>query len=115
MARYTCSYLVKLPIDQIQPSLKEILQSCNFDVLYQTGDYLMAREIPGEVAFTKLVRVEVLTDTTTATPEEVQVNFVVKNEELPLQLDNHCRQMFNLVTRAIANDNKWQLLENPIG
>lgn len=111
MARYTCSFIIAVPLEDLQPSLIEVLQSCNFDIIYDTGDYLMARESPGQVAFSKLVTVEVLIDRTTATDEEVRMNFVVKNEELPLQVDNHCRQMFDWVQEAITENGQWQLLE----
>jgi hypothetical protein len=91
------------------------LQSCNFDIIYDTGDYLMAREIPGRIAFAKLVTVEVLIDKSTATAQEVRMNFVIKNEELPLHLDNHCRQMFDMVQEAVAENRHWQLVESVAG
>ena len=40
------------------------------------------------------------------------MNFVIKNEELPLQTNNHCRQMFELVSRSVMNNNNWRLLES---
>jgi hypothetical protein len=112
MARYLCSYIVKVSLDQLHPLVAEILQSCNFEVLYQITDYMMARESKGKIPFPKLVSVEVLIDATTATEEQVQVNFVVKNEELPLQSNNHCKQMFDLIQKTIAKSPQWQLLEN---
>lgn len=75
----------------------------------------MAREIPGRVAFAKLVTVEVLIDKSTATAQEVRMNFVIKNEELPLQVDNHCRQMFEMVQEAVAENHHWQLVESVVG
>ncbi len=75
----------------------------------------MAREIPGRVAFAKLVTVEVLIDKSTATAQEVRMNFVIKNEELPLQVDNHCRQMFDMVQEAVAENRHWQLVESVAG
>jgi hypothetical protein len=115
MARYTCSFIVAASLDRLQQSLIEVLQSCNFDIIYDTGDYLMAREIPGRVAFAKLVTVEVLIDKSVATPQEVQMHFVIKNEELPLQVDNHCHQMFQVVQSAISENQHWQLVENVAG
>lgn len=115
MARYTCLFTVATSVNILQRSLGELLESCNFDIIYQTGDYLMAREVPGQVAFSKLVTVEVLIDRTTATEREVRMNFVIKNEELPLQVDNHCRQMFNLVSQAIAESRQMQLIEAVAG
>lgn len=115
MARYTCSFIVSVPLERLLPTLIEVLTSCNFDIIYDTGDYLMAREIPGQIAFAKLVTVEALIDRTTATDEEVRMNFVIKNEELPLQVDNHCHQMFYKVNSAIANNRQWQLVETVAG
>ncbi|MEW6495942.1 MAG: hypothetical protein AB1589_25990 [Cyanobacteriota bacterium] len=115
MARYTCSFIISVSLDHLQESLIELLQSCNFDIIYDTGDYIMAREIPGRIAFAKLVTVEVLIDKSTATAQEVRMNFVIKNEELPLHLDNHCRQMFELVQEAVAENRQWQLLESVLG
>jgi len=43
--------------------LVEFLQSCYLEIIYD--DYMMAREIPGQVSYTKLVTVEVLIDKTT--------------------------------------------------
>lgn len=114
MARYPCSYLIPVSLEQLQPLLSEALLTCNFEVIYHTPDYMMAREIPGKVSFSKLVTVEVLIDSTTATKNEVQVNLVIKNDELPLQIDNHCRQMFDLVQQSIAKNYPWQLVENVI-
>lgn len=111
MARYTCSFTVSTPVDSIQSSLVNVLHSCHFDIIYDTGDYLMAREIPGNVTFGKLVTVEVLIDKPILTSQEIRMNFVVKNEELPLQVDNHCWQMYNIVRGAVTDNHQWQLLE----
>lgn len=112
MARYVCSFTLGVPLEDLFPGLREILKSCNFEVIYDTDDYLMGREIPGRIAFAKLVTVEALVDRTKATPREVRMELVIKNEELPLQVDNHCRQMFQSVRQAIAESSSWQLLES---
>lgn len=117
MARYTSSYTVALPIDRLRQVLIEVLESCPLDLVYESGsgDYIMARETPGQVSFAKLVTVEVLIDRTTATETETRMSLVMKNEELPLQIDNHCRQMFDLVNQAILSNRQWQLVENLTG
>ena len=102
-------------MSNLQQLLIEILESCNLDIIYDTGDYMMAREVPGNVSFSKLVTVEVLIDKTSATDREIRMNFVIKNEELPLQVDNHCHQMFDLVSRAVAESRHWQLIEAVAG
>ncbi|NJP10242.1 MAG: hypothetical protein HC866_12810 [Leptolyngbyaceae cyanobacterium RU_5_1] len=111
MARYTGLFKVTASINGFHQLLSEILESCNFSIIYHAGDYLMAREVPGNVAFHQLVTVEVLVDKTTATEREVQMNIVIKNEELPLQVDNHCRQKFNQVSQAIVDAHQWKLIE----
>jgi hypothetical protein len=112
MARYTSLFTIAVSLDSLQRLLSDLLESCHLDIIYDTGDYLMAREVPGRVSFAKLVTVEVLIDRFAATDEEVRMNFVVKNEELPLNNDNHCRQMFNLVNRAITENHQWHLIES---
>ncbi len=109
MARYTSFYKSVAPSGDLKQFIFDMLHSCNFDVIYERGDYVFAREVPGGVDYSKLVTVEVLIDPPKAAlkPDEdddaYRMNFVVKNEELPLQVDNHCRQKFNLVNEAIQS------------
>lgn len=112
MARYTGFFIVAVPIDHLRQSLIEILESCNLDIIYDTGDSLMARELPGQVSIPKLVTAEVLIEQNTSRDSEVRMNFVIKNEELPLKANNHCRQMFELVTHSIMSNRNWRLLES---
>ncbi|MEM9924028.1 MAG: hypothetical protein AAF915_09800 [Cyanobacteria bacterium P01_D01_bin.50] len=111
MARYTCSYIVALPIENLQPLLVQLLQECNLDVQYYTPDYILAREIPGSVSFSKFVTIEVLIDKSTATETETKIELVFKNEELPLQVDNHCRQVFESIKQVVEDCRHWQLTE----
>lgn len=112
MARYTSLFTVAVSFDRTRHLLTDILRACRMDVIYSTEDYLVAREVPGRVSFTKLVTVEVLIDRF-ATPEtEVRMSFVVKNEELPLQSDNHCRDVFNLVNQAVVENRQWHLISS---
>lgn len=115
MARYTCSFIVSIAIDHLQPLLVDLLQDCHLDVQYHIADYIMAREIPGNVSFTKLVTVEVLIDKSTATETETRMSIVIKNDELPLQLNNHCRQMFDFIKQAIEDCRHWHLIESLTG
>ncbi|MBD2194089.1 MULTISPECIES: hypothetical protein [Calothrix] len=115
MARYTCSFIVSVPIEHLQPLLVDLLQDLELDVQYYNADYIMAREIPGTVPYTKFVKVEVLIDKSTATETETRLSIVVKNEELPLQLDNHCRQVFEYVKQAIEHSRHWHLIESLAG
>jgi hypothetical protein len=59
--------------------------------------------------------VEVLIDKSTATDEETRMNIVIKNEELPLKLDNHCRQVFDFVRQQIEHSRNWHLIESIAG
>jgi hypothetical protein len=111
MARYTGTFKISASLPVFHRLMQDTLEACNFDVIYQTGDYLMAREVPGNVTFHQLVTAEVLIDKTTATDREVHMSIVVKNEELPLHLDNHCYQMFGQISQAIAEVKDWQLIE----
>lgn len=115
MARYTCFFILSIPFDHLQPLLIELLQDCGLDVVYYTSDYVMAREVPGQVPFSKLVVVEALIDKSTATETETRISVVLKNEELPLQVDNHCRQLFTYVKQAIEDCRHWNLIESFAG
>ena len=111
MARYTYSLTVAVGIDGLRQLLAEVLQSCNLDLIYDKSDYMMAREQPGMVSFSKLVTVEVLFEKITATQTATRMNIVIKNEELALMVDNHCHRKFNLVKQSILENRNWQLVE----
>lgn len=115
MARYTCAFILAVPLERVQQGITEVLEACNFDIVYNTPDNMMAREIPGKVSYAKLARAEVLIERATATEKEVRINLVVKNEELPLQVENHCRKMFDLVHQGILEYRHWQLVETVVG
>jgi hypothetical protein len=82
------------------------------EMVYEIEDYMMARELPGQVAFAKLVTAEVLIDITNATADAVALSFVVKNEELPLNSNNHCRQIFDRLRVALEQHQDWQPISN---
>lgn len=112
MARYTSLFTVAVSFDRLRQMLTDTLCSCRMDIVYSTEDYLMAREVPGHVTFAKLVTVEVLIDRFETPDAEVQMSFVVKNEELPLQSDNHCRHMFDRVNQAVLENRQWHLINS---
>lgn len=109
MARYTSLFRVAVSIDKFRQLLTDILYACSLDIIYSSEDYLVAREVPGHVSYAKLVTVEVMIEQN-RTETEVQMSFVVKNEELPLRNNNHCRQMFNLVNQAVTENHQWKLI-----
>ncbi|WP_373538792.1 hypothetical protein [Chamaesiphon sp.] len=112
MSRYVCDFLVNLSPQHVRSPLRKILAACGLEPIYDLEDYLMAREIPGRVSFTRLVTAEVLIDTTNATDAAVKLSFVLKNEELPLNANNHCRQVFDLLRLTIAHEDEWQPLNS---
>ena len=115
MARYTCLFTVALPNNNLRQSLIEILKSLNIEVQYDTAEYLMGRERPGNVSFAKLVTVEVLIDNTTATETEIKMTLVAKNEELPLQMNNHCYHIFQKVSDHIEASSTFKLINTVPG
>jgi hypothetical protein len=111
MARYTCFFTLGIAVDQLHAAMQPVLEACNFNVLYTTHEYIMARENPGGVTFPKLVTAEVLIDRTTATAETVTMKFVLKNEELPLNANNHCQQVFQQLNQAVTDGSQWKFIE----
>lgn len=115
MARYTSLFTIETPTQQIQSLVRQLLESkdLGLNVIYDTGDYVVAREQPGQVTVAQLVTVEVLIDRTQNSSENtLRMNVVVKNEELPLQVDNHCHRWFNDLNQAIAASQQWRLIES---
>lgn len=108
MARYTNLFVSVLPPNNLRESLPDVLQSCGLHLVYQDGDYMMAKERPGMVSFSELATVEVLISSTDDSELMTQqrastVNLVVKNEELPLKANNHCHRVFQQVNQAIES------------
>ena len=108
MARYTYLFTITDSFENFRHSLTKILRSCDFDVIYDSGDYLMAREIIGDVSFSKLVIAEILVNTSSdagdMTNPTTFLSLIVKNEELPLYIDNHCQQKFALLKQKIKQE-----------
>lgn len=115
MARYTQTFVVAISPEKLRQALVDSLESCNLSIIYSTDDYLMARELAGQIAYAKLVTVEILIHQTSRQGEAVNLTCVTKNEELPLQMDNHCQRMADLVAQAFTCNQTWKLLENISG
>jgi hypothetical protein len=112
MSRYVCHFLVNLSPQNVRLPLKMLFEACGMETMYETDDYVMAREIPGQIIFTKLVTSEVSIDVSGTDPDVVRLSFLVKNEELPLNSNNHCRQIFDLLRVAIAHNYDWESVDN---
>jgi len=110
MARYVCSYRVTVSQEKLPPLLKKTFESCGWEVVYQIDDYCLAKETPGRVPFTKLVSIEASIDLAVATERNVSLSLVVKNDELPIRLDNYCFQRFQELQQTIAKDSQWRVV-----
>jgi hypothetical protein len=111
MARYTQHFLIEILPINLQAAVLKTLEECNLSITYSTEDYVMAQENSGQVAFSKLVTVEVLIHQSQITGEKVRLTCVTKNEELPLHIDNHCHRMSESVSEAFARAESWKFLE----
>jgi hypothetical protein len=112
MARYTQHYTVAVIPNSLNQSIIDILKSCNLPIVYSTGDYVLAQESVGQVAYAKLVTVEVLIHQSSIQGDQIRLTCVTKNGELPLREQNHCRDMAELVGKAFESNSSWQMLEN---
>lgn len=102
MARYTKYFTVTRSDFNLRASLVSSLKSCDLNLVYETADYLVAKEKPGQVSMNQLATVEVLINPPTTGEVAAKVNLVVRNEELPLNTNNHCHQVFEVVNEAIV-------------
>ncbi len=102
MARYTNLLTVPKTPPSLRDSIISSLKSCGLNMVYETGDYLVAKEIPGQVSLAQLTTIEVLINPPSGSMGPAKVNLVVKNEELPLRQKNHCQQVFETVNQALV-------------
>jgi hypothetical protein len=111
MARYTCRFSIPADHGKIRKPLCDLMKACNMEIIYEIEDYIMGRENPGGVSFAKLVTTEILIDITIATADSVGIKLVVKNEELPLKVNNHCQQVFQEIqTEVVKRHADWILM-----
>lgn len=109
MARYSCSFSSDQSCTPLKNQLGHTFKACNFEIIYDDPVYLVGREVPGQVAFNRLVVVEALIDQPKSNQGALKINCVVKNEELPLNQDNHCRRMFDAFKRTVQERTSWKL------
>lgn len=102
MARYTNSLPVPAATSRLRDTIVDTLRACGLNMVYETGDYLMAKEKPGQVSLSQLTTIEVLINQPTVAAQSSCVSLVVRNEELPLSRDNHCEKVFSTVSQAIV-------------
>lgn len=102
MARYSNFFKVSKSNSSLRDFLINTLKSCDLNMVYETADYLVAKEKPGQVSMNQLATVEVLINPPTSEDAQAKVNLVVRNEELALSLNNHCHRVFSTVNEAIG-------------
>jgi len=112
MARYTGFFIVNVSLEDLRPMMIDILESCNLEITYQTPSSIIARENIGQVSVNELVIGEVVFDTATAMVDETKMTVFIKNESLPLQSYNHCREIFEQLSQLIIDNRHWVLLES---
>lgn len=105
MARYTNFFMTSAPKEKVHQGLVTALEGCGLDLVYQDPVYIVAKEKPGQVSFAQLTTVEILLNPPTIELGGAKIDLVVKNEELPLRQQNHCREVFTQVTQAISEAN----------
>jgi hypothetical protein len=116
MARYTCSFLLSTPIEQLEGLLHKALDACQLNIIHRSDDYWMALEIPGTVSYTQLVTVEVLIESTLKLHDaETRLHFIIKNEELPIRANNHCRQVSEQLSQVLQASDRFCPLSNVTG
>ncbi len=92
MSRYSHTVVCPADLDSIRSRLKELVEQRQFSVVYDSADYWVAREAPGQVSLSQLVTIEIFFES--AEGNSTQLTCLVKNEELPLQTINHCQQIY---------------------
>ncbi|OCQ96251.1 hypothetical protein AMR42_18525 [Limnothrix sp. PR1529] len=115
MARYTCLFSFSQPSDQLLGQLEPSLTDCGLNVVHKTVDYLLARERPGKVSYYRLVTVELVIDRADEVRNRTRLNLIVKNEELALQQNNHCRQMSEQIGQTLQESGLLELLSSVTG
>jgi hypothetical protein len=111
MARYTNFFMTGSSQEAIGQALVNALEACDLNLIYQDPVCIVAKERPGQVSFAQLATVELLISPPTVEQGGSKIDLVVKNEELPLRRQNHCREVFVQVNQAITDANAQQEVE----
>lgn len=112
MARYTGVFTVEVRLEIFPEVMMGIIDYCELEILYNTGDYMMAREKIDRIPLQQLTTLEVKLEMATATAKSVRLQIVTQNDELALTSDNHCHQLFDLITQLIHRNSNWQVLDS---
>ena len=115
MARYVGFIAVAIDdFQNLQPVVLGILEECNLEVAYNTGNYIMARERAGEVSFSQLAIAEVTFNLASIIENTIRIDLIFKNEAFPSKKDNHCRQVFDLFMYWAMESRYWKVIESMI-
>lgn len=105
MARYTNFFMTGASSEEINHALVGAIKTCDLDLVYEDPVCIVAKEKPGHVAFSQLATIELLISPPTVENGGSKIDLVVKNEELPLRAQNHCKEVFSQINQAIAEAN----------
>ena len=105
MARYTNFFMTGASSEEISHALVGALENCDLSLVYQDPVCIVAKEKPGGVPFAQLATIELLINPPTLGSGGSKIDLVVKNEELPLRTQNHCKEIFTRVNQAISEAN----------
>ncbi|MEM6446220.1 MAG: hypothetical protein AAFY57_13465 [Cyanobacteria bacterium J06642_2] len=100
MARYSCVHYVLGPAGRIHDLLVGVFEPERFELIHDSPNYWVVRELPGQVSFDRLVTLEFLLDSG-VDDNRIQVTCIAKNDALSLQRENYCRQVFDSVESII--------------
>lgn len=106
MARYTNFFMTSSSQEAISQTLVGALEACDLNLIYQDPVCIVAKERPGQVSFTQLATIELLISPPTLGSGGAKIDLVVKNEELPLRSQNHCKEIFEQINQAISEANE---------
>lgn len=105
MARYTNFFMTGASSEEISRALVSALEACKLTLIYQDPVCIVAKEQPGKVPFAQIATIELLISPPTVESGGSKIDLVVKNEELPLRAQNHCKEIFTQVNQAITEAN----------
>ena len=113
MTRYAGFITVAIEdFDNLQPVVLGILEECNLEVIHNAGNSILARERAGELPFSKLAIAEVTFNLASITQTTIRIDLIVKNDTLPTQKENHCRQVFDLFIYWAMETRYWKVIES---
>jgi len=106
MARYTATFSIVNHGDHAYQTACNLLKISGFRLLHESQDYVMGSENPGQVKFSLLTTAEILIDVP-RDRSSLTLEMLVKNEELPLKTNNHCKHVFDHLQRVFLECGEW--------